>query len=208
MTVRVKVCGLTRAEDVDAAVEAGADAAGFVLWSGSPRAVDIHQARELAARLPPFVTAVGVFVDPDPRDAVSFCQWARIGTVQLHGTETPVEVQWFQGAGLRVIRAVRALPSGQFPEPSLADAYLLDSTGPSGEGGTGRRVDWEQAARFAQVHPRTILAGGLGPENVAEAVRLVRPHAVDVSSGVEVAPGVKDPGRLRAFVEAAKGVRP
>jgi phosphoribosylanthranilate isomerase len=194
----VKICGVTRLEDALAAVEAGANAIGFVFWPASPRFIDPYRARTIAARLPPFVTPVGLFVD-QPRDYVTgVASLVRLGAVQLHGDETPAfaaSIRWPVIRALSVDRA-RAWPAGT--------TLLLDAHDPVRRGGTGRTIDWPAAARVA-AERRVLLAGGLSPENVAEAVAQVRPFGIDVSSGVERAPGIKDHRRLRALFEAVHG---
>lgn len=194
--VRIKVCGLTRPEDVAAAADAGADALGFVL-APSSRRVDLALARELAAAAPPFVTTVGVFVDAPPQ-ALQDALEAGLHVLQLHGHEPPDLCRRFAP---RVVKALRI----RTPEDlRLLDRYadwpiLLDSPEP----GSGCAFDWTWAAGLGD-HRRLVLAGGLTPANVARAVALVRPWAVDVSTGVESAPGVKDPALLRAFVEVVR----
>jgi phosphoribosylanthranilate isomerase len=193
----VKICGITRLEDAEAAVAAGAGAIGFVFWPTSPRFVDSEHARQIAAALPPFVTTVGVFVN-QPLDYVNEVASAvRLGAVQLHGDETP---QFAAAVSSPVIKAVsigRADIQAWPPRVML----LLDAYDPIERGGTGRTIDWTAAAGVAT--RRTILlAGGLTPDNVAEAVARVRPFGIDVSSGVERAPGIKDHRRLRALFEA------
>ena len=196
----VKICGITRREDADAAVELGAAALGFVFWPGSPRLVDEERVRDIADSLPPFVTPVGVFVNQD-RDVINrIADRARLGAVQLHGDETPEQAAAIERP---VIKSV----AGDLREPSLAAKWpsrvmlLVDAHDPIRRGGTGHTANWDAAARLA-ARRRVVLAGGLRPENVAEAVARVRPFGVDVSSGVEASPGVKDVNRLRALFAA------
>jgi phosphoribosylanthranilate isomerase len=193
----IKICGITRAEDAEAAVAAGAGAIGFVFWPKSPRFIDPHRARTIAAMLPPFVTAVGVFVN-QPLDYVNgVASLVRLGAVQLHGDETPA----FAVAVSRpVIKAVSVggVDSRVWP---ASTTLLLDVNDPVARGGTGRIIDWTAAAGVA-ARRRILLAGGLTPDNVADAVARVRPFGIDVSSGVERAPGIKDHQRLRALFEA------
>jgi phosphoribosylanthranilate isomerase len=203
-SVRVKICGITRLEDALAAAQLGADALGFNLWPGSRRFVDPEAAREIVARLPPFVTAVGVFVNQAPAEVTRLAAAAGVAAVQLHGDEPPGDCQ---GLGLPVIKSFRVAGPGDLAAlgayRSVA-AVLLDSRS-EGFGGSGRAFDWELARRLPGGLP-LILAGGLTPENVAEAVRAVRPWAVDVASGVEASPGKKDRERMARFVRAAKEV--
>jgi phosphoribosylanthranilate isomerase len=200
---RIKMCGFTRADDARAAVEAGADAIGLVFWPGSPRAVNAVQARAIVEVLPPFVTVVGVFVNWSATDIDRVCREAGLGAVQLHGDES-------EAVALDVGRPViRSVPVGPGFEPERLRAWrpgivpLLDAADPERRGGTGTRVDWTLAAAAARVRP-IILAGGLSPENVADAIRGVRPAAVDVSSRIEDRPGVKNVSRMRAFVAAVR----
>ncbi|HUT37542.1 MAG TPA: phosphoribosylanthranilate isomerase [Planctomycetota bacterium] len=200
--VRVKVCGICRPEDALAAAEAGADAIGLV-FAESPRRVGVAQAQAILAALPPFVTPVALFVNESPATILTKCELLGIRTVQLHGDEPP-DVARALG-GLCVIKAFRI--SGEADLEALtgypAAAYLLDSKVAGRRGGTGVALDWALAARAVGLG-RIILAGGLTPDNVAEAICRVRPYGVDVSSGVESAPGVKDAAKLRAFVAAAR----
>lgn len=197
----VKVCGITRVEDAVAAVEHGAHAIGFVFWPGSPRFIDPSRARRIVDELPPFVTAVGVFVNQPAADVNAVADEARLAAVQLHGDEAPGYL-----AGLSR-PAVKAVGVGAAFAPADLDAWpartlvLLDVHDPDARGGTGRLIDWTAAALAAK-RRRVLLAGGLRPENVAAAIDAVRPFGIDVSSGVEQRPGIKDPERLRALFEA------
>lgn len=206
----VKICGITTPQDARLAVEAGADALGFVFWYMSPRRVDPARAAEIAAELPASVLRVGVFVDA-PRDEMSrIAEQAGLDVLQLHGEE-PVEAL----AGLprpawkavRVGKQFTAAEALRYCGP--AQGVVVDTRLP-GEtqlpGGTGVAFDWSLVRDLADQVDFLMLAGGLSPENVAEAVRAVRPHAVDVSSGVERMPGRKDQARVVAFVEAARAV--
>lgn len=199
----VKICGITRAEDAEAAVDAGAGAIGFVFWPGSPRFIDPYRARAIRSRLPPFVTAVGVFVNQPLEHVAGVASLVRLGAVQLHGDETP-------GYAARISTPViKAVPVGPESRERVvawpaAMTLLLDVHDPVARGGTGRTIDWGAAAAVA-AERRVLLAGGLTAENVADAVARVRPFGIDVSSGVERAPGVKDHQRLRALFEALHG---
>jgi phosphoribosylanthranilate isomerase len=204
--VRVKICGITRLEDALAAAELGADALGFNLWPGSRRWVRPEAAREMVSRLPPFVTPVGVFVNQAPDEVRRLAAAAGVAVLQLHGDEPPGECL---GLGLPVIKSFRvAGPEDLEPIAgyAAAAAVLLDSRS-EGFGGSGRAFDWGLARRVASGKP-LVLAGGLTPDNVAEAVRAVRPWAVDVASGVEASPGVKDRERMARFIRAAKEADP
>lgn len=194
----VKICGITRLADAEDAVALGAGAIGFVFWPNSPRSVDPERARAIAAALPPFVTTIGVFVNQAPAFINEVAARVGLAGVQLHGDE-PVDV-------LDQIErpVVKAIAMGGNAE---ADAWpprvrlLIDVHDPDQRGGTGRTVDWSKAAAIAARRP-VLLAGGLNAANVADAIRTVRPFGIDVSSGVESSPGVKDHARLRALFEA------
>jgi phosphoribosylanthranilate isomerase len=208
LRTRVKICGLTRAEDVDAAVEAGADAVGFVFVAGTPRVVSVERARVLRARVPPFVTVVGLFVNADPAEVRDTVSAVRLDVVQLHGEESP-EVAGACGQWARVVKAFRMKGPEtleQFPAyAGVAQAYLVDAFVEGAHGGTGARFDWDLAIHAKDFGTPVILAGGLKPENAAEAVQRVGAYALDVSSGVESAPGLKDPERIRRFMAAIRG---
>lgn len=201
--VRVKICGLTRLEDARAAARLGADAVGFNFWPGSKRYVAPHAARAVVDRLPPFVTPVGVFVNQTEEEIRTAAAAAGVRVLQLHGDESP---ELCARMPLPVVKAVRVESArsldalGAYP----VAAFLLDA--PSGGfGGSGSTFDWSLLEGVAELGP-VILAGGLTPENVAGAVRAVRPYAVDVASGVESAPGVKDVARMARFIAAVREV--
>ncbi len=206
MAVRVKICGVTNLPDALSAVEAGADALGFMFYAPSPRYVRPETAREITRFLPPFVTRVGVFVDASEERVAEVTRMVGLHAVQLHGRETASFCRRF--TDVDVIKAFRmdgpgALQRlGEFREQT----WLLDSYVKGAFGGTGQTFNWDLACEAVRLGGRVILAGGLTPENVSRAVAAVRPYAVDVSSGVEVAPGRKDVAKLRAFVQAAKGL--
>jgi phosphoribosylanthranilate isomerase len=200
MRTRIKVCGVTRLDDARLAADLGVDAVGFVFWPHSPRCIAPRQAAAIAAALPPFVATVGVFVD-QPLDQVrAIAAEVGLDAIQLHGDEPPV--MWTSVPG----RSIKAVAVGEgFDVLTLANWpphvwALLDAHDPARRGGTGRAVDWAIAAEAARTR-RVILAGGLDASNVGRAIARVRPFAVDVSSGVEREPGIKDHDRLRAFVE-------
>ena len=200
---QVKVCGIGRREDAALAVELGASALGFVFWPRSPRAVTAEQVRQISDGVPPFISRVGVFVNESAATVSETAERAGLTAVQLHGEE---DVSAYAGIGLPVIKAV---PVGEsFTMSAVEDmparvTVLLDAHDPVRRGGTGRVIEWTMAAAAARLRP-IILSGGLTPDNVKSAVATVRPYAVDVSSGVEAAPGVKDEARLRAFFAALR----
>ncbi len=201
--VRVKICGVTRLEDALLAVRLGADALGFNFWPGSKRFLAPAAAREIVRRLPPLVTAVGVFVNATQDELLRAVAASGVQVAQLHGDEPPA----LCGAlPLPVVKALRVRDAASLDAlaayDGLVGAILLDSPSP-GYGGSGAAFDWSLAAAAAAART-VILAGGLRPANVAEAVRAVRPFAVDVASGVESAPGLKDGELMRRFIEAAK----
>lgn len=202
-TVRVKVCGITRADDALAAEAAGADAIGMILWGESRRRIDLDAAEAVVARLGPFVQRVGVVVDAPPAFVAEAIERLRLGVVQFHGRETPTDVARFRRR-VAVVRAVSYTPSLSVDELAAldVDAVLVDGLRP----GSGEAFDWGEAARLRTLRG-WILAGGLRPETVGAAVRALDPAAVDVASGVESAPGVKDHDALRRFVSAAKAAR-
>lgn len=205
--VRVKICGLTRVEDVRAAVDAGADAVGFVFVPGTPRAVTMEVAASLRRAVPPFVSAVGLFVNADPELVRETVQAVRLDVVQLHGEETP-EVASACGRWARVIKAFRVRGPETLREmpayDAVADAYLLDAYVAGAHGGTGARFDWDLAVEAKALGKPLILAGGLKPENAAQAVARVGPFALDVSSGVEWSPGIKDAGLIARLMDAVR----
>ena len=196
----VKICGITRAEDAEAAARFGASYIGFVLWPKSPRAASLDIVRQIVPSLPDSVTPVGVFVDPTAQQ-INDAAAAGIRVAQVHGESTAD----LSGVSIPVIRAVHlASEPNAGIEPDITDELvLLDAHDPVKRGGTGKTVDWKRAQAVAQKR-RVILAGGLTPFNVRSAIEQVRPFAVDVASGVESAPGIKDHGLLRAFIVAAK----
>jgi phosphoribosylanthranilate isomerase len=206
--VFVKICGITRLEDAEAAVGAGANALGFIFWPGSPRAVDPHRARTIAAALPPFVTTVGVFADQPSEYVNDVARVAQLGAVQLHGGES---AEYVAAMSRPVVKAV-AIRDGLELDAARIDAWpsrvvvLLDAHDPVRKGGTGRTVDWSVAAAIAR-RRAIVLAGGLTPDNVGDAIARVRPFGIDVSSGVEASPGIKDHGRIKALFEAVHGSR-
>ncbi|OGP70354.1 MAG: N-(5'-phosphoribosyl)anthranilate isomerase [Deltaproteobacteria bacterium RBG_13_58_19] len=205
--VSIKICGITNLEDALLAAELGADALGFIFYPPSPRSIEPDAARDIIAKLPPFVSTVGVFVDEDAALIKELAASVGLDWLQLHGKETP---EYCRTLGRRVIKSFRIRDENSLA--SLAayrgavQAMLLDTYKKGLVGGTGETFDWDLARRARQYGP-IILAGGLTPENVAQAIAIAQPQAVDVASGVEAAPGKKDPEKLRAFFAAMKGIR-
>lgn len=200
--VRVKICGITKPEDAKLVSELGAHAIGLNFHDSSPRCITPFAAAELIRRLPPFVATVGIFVNWDESPTVALCKALGLFAAQLHGDESPQTVERV-GRRLPVIKALRLGQGSAAPDFSRfhgVSAFLLDSALSGHYGGTGATGNWHLARTAAQSH-RIILAGGLTPENVGEAIRIVRPYAVDVASGVESRPGKKDPAKLRAFFD-------
>ncbi len=203
MATIVKICGITNLKDEMAAAEAGADALGFVFYEGSPRRVSIETAAKLMGELPPLVVKVGVFVNAPSELVLRAIGECGLNLLQFHGAESPEYCAQF---GLMTMKAfrVRDAASLQHLADYPTDAWLLDAYAPDQLGGSGEVFNWDLAVEAQKLGRPIFLAGGLTPENVAEAVRRVRPYAVDVSSGVEAEPGRKDHGKVKAFIQAAK----
>jgi len=200
--MRIKICGITRVEDGLAAARAGADAIGLV-FAPSPRRVERARALEIAAALPPFVGTVALFVNPTHNEVQTVIDELRPGLLQFHGEEEPAFCAAF---GLPWLKAARVRPGVDLLQFAVrfagANGLLLDAWSPAAQGGTGERFDWGLIP--AGLARPVILAGGLTPANVAAAVRAVRPWAVDVSSGVEATPGIKDAAKIVAFIKEAR----
>jgi phosphoribosylanthranilate isomerase len=192
----VKICGLTRLQDAEAAVAHGASAIGFIFWPGSPRFIDPYRARTIAKTLPPFVSTVGVFVNQTSGYINEVASLVPLSVVQLHGDEPPAFAAQLSRP---VMKAVTRLESAR--EWPKHVTLLFDVNDPVKRGGTGRVADWTTAAALARER-RIVLAGGLTPENVADAVAAVQPFGIDVSSGVEASPGIKDERRIAALFAA------
>lgn len=198
---RVKVCGITRPEDAEAADRAGADAVGLI-FAPSPRRIDLRQATAIERVLSPWIVRVGVFVDAGLAAMDRAIAAARLDVLQLHGSETPEFVRKVREEfGLRIVKSVRVGDGRDLVrlDEYEVDAFLFDTYVPGRAGGTGKTFDWDLAVPWAR-RVRLILAGGLTPENVGEAVRRVRPYGVDVASGVEREPGVKDHTKMQRFI--------
>lgn len=204
MRTRIKICGMTNLNDALSALEAGADALGFVFYKKSPRYIEPDIASEIIRNLPPLVTVVGVFVDEQidrVRETAKFCC---LDLLQFHGFESPEYCEWYHN---RVIKAFRVKDASSLEEvrkyKDQVSGYLLDSYSEDAYGGTGSTFDWSVAREISRLRP-VLLAGGLTPDNVARAISEVRPYGVDVSSGVESAPGRKDMEKMRSFVDSVR----
>ncbi len=203
--VRVKICGITNLEDALAAVEFGADALGFVFFKKSPRYISPAKAKAIIKKLPPFISSAGVFVNEDKRIIEKIADQAGIDAIQLHGDEPPKACNLSRPA----IKAIRVKSINNLEiilkYKDKVSAFLLDTYTPEIFGGTGQIFNWDIAIEAKQFG-RIILAGGLTPENIGQAIRRVHPYAVDVSSGVEAEKGKKDHRKMKLFIERAKGI--
>ena len=202
--IRIKICGITHLTDALTAVEAGADALGFNFVPDTPRFVKPDQVAAIVAELPPFITTVGVFASKDAAKLSTIANQCRLDAIQLHADVTP---EFCRNLDRRVIKAVRVKDESSLSILSDYDvnAFLLDAYVEGMMGGTGHVFDWDLALK-AKNYGQIIVAGGLNPDNVAQAVRHVKPYAVDVSSGVESQPGRKDPDKVRKFIDAVRSV--
>lgn len=205
MSVRIKICGLTRIEDARLAGHLEVDAVGVVLWPGSPRAVGVAEAAALCEGLPPFTVRVGVFVAPPLEDVRAAISRVGLGAIQIHGVDDPTP---YRALGVPILWAASLADETADPVTPAGTTLLLDAHDSARHGGTGRTIDWTRARRISERERRLVLAGGLTAENVARAITEVRPSAVDVSSGVEATPGIKSAVRMKAFVEAVRQARP
>ncbi|MFN7984048.1 MAG: phosphoribosylanthranilate isomerase [Vicinamibacterales bacterium] len=196
----VKVCGITREADAAAAVEQGASAIGFIFWPRSARYIEPARARAIVRTLPPFVTTVGVFVNAAADEVNAAADVAGLAAVQLHGEETPDLVPMLTRPVVKAMGQIDAVGVDAWPSHVR---LLVDADDRVQRGGTGKRADWDAAALLARRRP-ILLAGGLTPENVEDAIARVRPFGIDVSSGVEDAPGLKNPEKIRALFEAVR----
>ncbi|MBK3869722.1 phosphoribosylanthranilate isomerase [Pseudomonas stutzeri] len=202
--VRSKICGITRVEDALTAAMAGADAIGLVFYAKSPRAVSVQQARAIVAALPPFVTTVGLFVSASRCEINEILDAVPLDMLQFHGDETPADCEGFHRPWFKALR-VGAGDEGiaaQVERYANASAILLDAYVPGVPGGTGECFDWSLIP--PALSKPLILAGGLTADNVRQAIARVRPYAVDVSGGVELSKGIKDPAKVAAFVEGVR----
>ena len=203
MPVRVKVCGITRSEDAEAAVQCGADAIGFVFWPHSARYIDADSARLIAEVIPPFVCTVGVYVDPDADWVEETARVAKLGLLQFHGDESPEFCSQFSQPYIKAIRVKPDTDLLQYAERyRTAKGLLLDTYAANMPGGTGHVFDWQLIPQRLPLP--LILSGGLNPDNVADAIKQTKPWAVDVSSGVEASKGIKDKKKIIAFMQGVK----
>jgi phosphoribosylanthranilate isomerase len=200
---RIKICGITRIDDALAAAAAGADAIGLVFYAGSPRAVDIEQAAAICAALPPFVCSVGLFVNAPAEAVNNVLHRVPLAMLQFHGDELPPYCSQFARPYLKALRMHPGMDvTAAAAEFAEAKALLLDTYRAGVPGGTGEVFDWQRVPR--ELASRVMLAGGLNAENVAQAIAQVGPYAVDISGGVESAPGIKDVTRIHSFVAAVR----
>lgn len=209
MRTRVKICGITRVQDIQAAVKAGVDAIGLVFYAPSPRAVNIEQAKQLAAHIPPYVSIVGLFVNASSEEIAQVLHEVPVDVLQLHGDENPEQCQhiaqqcqrrWYKA--LQVKAGMNVATEIEQYQQAGASAVLLDAWHPELKGGTGLQFDWTS---FPQTDFPLILAGGLRPENIQQAISLTQPYAVDVSGGVESAKGIKDQQLIQQFMQGVQG---
>jgi len=203
MRTRVKICGITRPQDAEAAIQNGADALGLVFYAPSPRAVTIEQAKEIVSGLPPYVTVVGLFVNEEKERVDEVLSKVRIDLLQFHGDETPEECIPYSRPFTKAIRMRDGVDlNAEITRYSKADGLLLDTYRKGIPGGTGDSFNWELIP--AELADSIVLAGGLTPENVEQAIRQVHPYAVDVSGGVEMENGIKDREKIAAFMRGVE----
>jgi phosphoribosylanthranilate isomerase len=203
MSVKVKICGITSVADGVVAAEAGADMIGLMFYERSPRHIAFATAAEISRALSPFVVKVGVFVNPDEDTVMRAIGECGVTLLQFHGEETPEFCAQFAAMTMKAFRVRDAASLSALPNYAT-DAYLLDAYSPDAHGGTGAKFNWDLAIEAKKHGKPLFLAGGLTPENIGAAVRQVEPFGVDVSSGVESAPGQKDPAKVRAFIQAVR----
>ncbi|KMQ50826.1 Phosphoribosylanthranilate isomerase [Chitinispirillum alkaliphilum] len=203
MPVRIKICGITRYEDARIAANLGVDALGFIFYPGSPRFIEPSSVSEITKMLPPFISKVGVFVDEELSVVEQIARESGIDTVQLHGSESP---RYCDSVSLPVVKAFSVQPNSDLELLSQynVQGFLLDTWRDGQRGGTGVTFDWSIAVKACARYKNVILAGGLGPSNIQEALDSVSPYAVDVNSGAEISPGVKNPLKLRDVVKIVK----
>jgi phosphoribosylanthranilate isomerase len=203
MIVKVKICGITNLQDAKAAVEYGADAIGFIFYKKSPRYISSVEAARIRVNLNPFILSVGVFVDAPYEEIRQTIEEVGLDAVQFHGNESPEFCRIFETKVIKAFR-IKDESSIEICNNYPGFAWLLDTYNPDIQGGTGKAFDWDIALKAKALNQNIILSGGLTPENVAEAIKRVKPIAVDVSSGVELFPGKKDKEKIKSFIHAAK----
>jgi phosphoribosylanthranilate isomerase len=203
MNVRIKICGITRIEDAKTAAHLGVDALGFIFVKKSPRYIEPQTAAEIIRVLPPFVSRVGVFIDETIETIVEICKIAKIDTVQLHGSESP---EFCAKIPFPVIKAISVKDDTDITiiDTYVSSGILLDTWSTGMSGGTGKTFDWNIAKKACSRNERIILAGGLGPSNIEEALQSVQPYGVDINSGVEIKPGIKNPHKIRDVVRLVR----
>ena len=203
MQTRIKFCGMTRQSDVQYAISLGVDALGFVFVKGSPRNLDIDKARDLLELIPPFIVKVGLFMNSDVSEVLNVVNKLRVNLLQFHGDEDEVFCNQFDYPYLKAVPMGNTNSVSDFCSKfSTATGFVLDSHQSGQMGGSGVKFAWDSIP--SKLNKPIILAGGLTPENVAEAIRIVQPYAVDVSSGIEASKGIKDPVRMDKFVKEVK----
>ncbi|SMO46901.1 phosphoribosylanthranilate isomerase [Balnearium lithotrophicum] len=206
--VRVKVCGITNLNDALITVKAGADAVGFILYPKSKRFIKAKEVRRITQGLPPFIFKVGVFVNEDLHAILEILSYANLDFAQLHGDESPEECEYIGKERVIKVFRLKSIDEVEKIEPYIGKirALLLDTYSESSYGGTGKTFNWEIARAVKERFPQIplILSGGLNPENVRDAIKEVNPYAIDVSSGVERAPGIKDREKVELFIRRAK----
>lgn len=203
MSIKIKICGITRFEDAKIAANLGVDALGFIFYKNSPRYIDPSNAAEIIKQLPPFISRVGVFVNESVDEISSIIKISGINTLQLHGSESPEFCKHFS---LPVIKSFSIKPDCDL---SIIDTYLtsgilLDTWNNSMHGGSGKTFDWKIARNICNKFNNVIIAGGLGPANIEEAINSLNPYGVDINSGVEISPGIKNPHKMRELVHIIK----
>jgi len=208
MLTKIKICGITNVQDAHVAVDLGTDALGFIFVPDTPRYIEPQDAVQVISKLPPFITKVGVFADESPQVISQIIQTCGLNAIQLHGSETPEYCDNIRACGrVTTIKSFRVKDRHSLsPIPEYrVSAYLLDTYVKGKKGGTGETFNWDLAIE-AKKYGRIIIAGGLTPGNVAEAIRRVQPYAVDVGSGVEAIPGKKDHAKIKAFIENVRSL--
>ncbi len=209
MSIRIKLCGITRSEDALTAAQQGVDALGFIFAKKSPRYIAPEDAAKIIAALPPFISRVGVFVDEEAASVISIAREIGLDTIQLHGSETP---SFCRQIPYPVIKALGLRPDFNLSDleeyANVVAGILLDTWNGGLQGGTGISGDWSIAKKVADRYGKIILAGGLGPSNLEAAISLVRPYGVDLNSGVEIMPGIKNPHKIREAIRIIRNWKP